>query len=148
MDSDAEAEPSAKRARVVGTICAIAAPLASDKLQKKLLKAVKRASAAKNVKRGVKEVVKALRKGEKGLVVLAGDISPVDVISHIPVLCEDGDVPYVYVGSRHDLGEAAATKRPTSVVMLAPKKGGDAEFAADEKYKDVLAKVKAVQTSL
>lgn len=71
-----------------------AKPLASKKLNKKVLKTVKKASKAKNVKRGVKEVVKALRKGEKGLVVIAGDISPADVISHIPVLCEDRSRPF------------------------------------------------------
>jgi len=137
-------EPAAKRARVVGEICAIATPLASEKLHKKLFKAVKRAAASKSLKRGVKEVVKALRKGEKGLVVLAGDISPVDVISHIPVLCEDGEVPYCYVGSKADLGAAAATKRPTSVVFLAPKKG-DVDFAKEEKFVELCAKVKALR---
>ena len=55
-----------------------------------------------------------------GIVVLAADISPMDVISHIPVLCEDHDIPYVYVSSRAELGAASATKRPTSVVMVSP----------------------------
>lgn len=31
---------------------------------------------------------------------LAGDISPVDVITHIPVVCEDLNVPYIYVPSK------------------------------------------------
>ena len=31
---------------------------------------------------------------------LAGDISPIDVLTHIPVVCEDKDVPYVYVPSK------------------------------------------------
>lgn len=97
-----------------------AKPLASKKLNKKVLKTVKKASKAKNVKRGVKEVVKALRKGEKGLVVIAGDISPADVISHIPVLCEDHSVPYIFIPSKQDLGAAGATKRPTSVVFIVP----------------------------
>ena len=94
-----------------------AKPLASKKLNKKVLKTVKKASKAKNVKRGVKEVVKALRKGDKGLVVIAGDISPADVISHLPVLCEDHSVPYIFVPSKQDLGSAGATKRPTSVAV-------------------------------
>jgi H/ACA ribonucleoprotein complex subunit 2 len=34
------------------------------------------------------------------LVVLAGDIWPIDVISHIPVLCEDNEIPYVYVPAK------------------------------------------------
>ena len=41
-----------------------------------------------------------------------------DVISHIPVLCEDHNIPYVYVKSRAELGMASQTKRPTSVVMV------------------------------
>ena len=59
-----------------------------------------------------------------GIVVLAADISPMDVISHIPVLCEDHSIPYVFVRSRADLGAAGATKRPTSVVMVVPKSSG------------------------
>lgn len=58
-------------------------PLAPKKMNKKVLKTVKRASKAKHVKRGVKEVVKALRKGEKGF---GGDcrryLSPRCHISH------------------------------------------------------------------
>ncbi|KAG7814349.1 hypothetical protein KL921_000623 [Ogataea angusta] len=111
-----------------------ARPLASKKLNKKVLKTVKKASKSKHVKRGVKEVVKALRKGEKGLVVIAGDISPADVISHIPCLCEDNSVPYLFVPSKEDLGSAGATKRPTSCVMIVP--GGGKKDAKSEEYKD------------
>jgi H/ACA ribonucleoprotein complex subunit 2 len=89
----------------------------------------------KSLKRGVKEVVKALRKSAipaanvtvtdpSGVVVLAADISPMDVISHIPVLCEDHGIPYVFITSRAELGAAGATKRPTSVVMVTPKSSG------------------------
>lgn len=59
-----------------------------------------------------------------GIIILAADISPMDVISHIPVLCEDHNIPYVYVPSRAELGAAGSTKRPTSVVMLTPNVGG------------------------
>ena len=87
------------------------------------------AAKAKSLKRGVKEVVKSLRKSTTpapsqsvsmphSVVVLAADISPMDVISHIPVLCEDHGVPYIYVTSRAELGAAGLTKRPTSVVLV------------------------------
>lgn len=59
-----------------------------------------------------------------GVVVLAADISPMDVISHIPVLCEDHGVPYIFVPSRAELGAAGNTKRPTSVVLVTKEKGG------------------------
>lgn len=110
--------PTASYEELVALVSIIANPMASKKLTKKLYKIVKKARKAKKLKRGVREVVKGLRKKEKGLVVLAGDVSPIDVISHIPVLCEDNDIPYCYVPSRRDLGAASQTKRPTSVVLV------------------------------
>ena len=59
----------------------IADPLAGDKLQKKLLKLIQKGMKDKLVKRGVKETVKAVRKGAKGIVIIAADISPIDVLS-------------------------------------------------------------------
>ena len=35
--------------------------------------------------------------------VIAGDISPIDVVIHLPVMCEDRDIPYIYVPSK-DVG--------------------------------------------
>ncbi|QDZ24375.1 ribosomal protein L7 [Chloropicon primus] len=99
----------------------IAKPMADDKLNKKILKAVKKAAKVKALKRGVKEVVKAVRKGSKGTCIIAGDVSPIDVLSHVPVLCEDNEVPYVFVPSKEELGAAGLTKRPTSCILLLPK---------------------------
>jgi H/ACA ribonucleoprotein complex subunit 2 len=143
----------------IGALVPFAVPLADDKIAKKAFKSVKKgmkslpplyyepltctiAAAQRTLKRGVKEVVKALRKSPNdapansassdpiGVVILAADISPMDVISHIPVLCEDHNIPYIFVQSRAELGLAGGTKRPTSVVMVSrdPKSGGDDEW--------------------
>jgi len=103
---------------LIELVSVIAKPMASKKLTKKLYKTVKKSQEAKKLRRGVREVVKGLRKDAKGLVVLAGDISPIDVISHIPVYCEDKGVPYCFIPSRKELGAACHTRRPTSVVMV------------------------------
>jgi len=121
-------------------VSVIAHPLAEDKLLKKTLKVVKKASKTKNVRRGVKEVQKALRKKQKGICVIAGDISPIDVISHLPILCEENDVPYIYVPSKAELGSAGSTKRPTSCVMIVP---GDKDWEHAELYDDVAEKIRA-----
>lgn len=107
-------------------ISVIAKPLADDKLCKKVLKLAKKGAKRKQIKRGVKEVVKALRKNTQGcaatatvdlansskhqaasyytrfcrICIIAGDISPIDVVTHLPVLCEDRDIPYIYVPSK------------------------------------------------
>ncbi|KAJ9495847.1 snoRNA-binding protein [Exophiala xenobiotica] len=135
-----------------GALVPFANPLADEKVAKKVFKGVKKAAAQRTLKRGVKEVVKALRKsavstgGESlpiGVVVLAADISPMDVISHIPVLAEDHGIPYIYVTSRAELGLAGQTKRPTSVVMISrdvgAKKGAgdkDAEGGDGESWEE------------
>lgn len=133
-----------EKARLVSVI---AKPLADEKLCKKVLKLTRKASKRKAVRRGVKEVVKALRKNCKGICILAGDISPVDVLTHIPVICEDHGIPYIYVPSKEDLGAAALSKRPTScmLVMLQPPKGPvDAaeQTEYEEAYNEVEKKVR------
>ena len=124
----AEAPPLPSYEERCAAVNVISQPLASKKSTKKAHKLVKKAAAAKHLRRGVKEVVKGLRKGETsgGLAILAGDIYPVDVISHLPVLLEESNVPYLFVPSKFDLGAAASTKRPTSCVLIrAPKKDFD-----------------------
>lgn len=123
----------------------IAKPLADKKSTKKAHKLVKKAASSKRIRRGVKEVVKGLRKGEGGLCILAGDIYPLDVYSHLPILLEEKNVPYLFVPSKQDLGAAACTKRPTSVVLIKDKPGkkaGDKEFDGQELMDALLKEAK------
>ena len=121
----------------VKAVNVISHPLANKKSTKKAHKLVKKASGAKHIRRGVKEVIKGIRKGEKGLAILAGDIYPLDVISHIPVLLEEKEIPYIFVPSKQDLGAAASTKRPTSVVLVrTPEKGFEAKDVYDTLIKE------------
>ena len=124
----------------------IAKPLACKKSTKKAHKLVKKAASAKRIRRGVKEVVKGLRKGEGGLCILAGDIYPLDVYSYLPILLEEKNVPYLFVPSKQDLGAAACTKRPTSVVLVKDKDGkkaGSKPFEAQDIMDALLKEAKA-----
>ena len=160
----------------IGALVPFANPLADEKVAKKVFRGVKKgmclrqclltrlivltvhvAAAQRTLKRGVKEVVKALRKSQStagesvpvGIVVLAADISPMDVISHIPVLCEDHNMPYIYVTSRAELGMAGQTKRPTSVVMISrdvvSKKGAEKSEDGEEWTETYKGLVKTVE---
>ena len=55
----------AEKEHLIGALSVIAVPLAEKKLVKKLHKLVKKAAASKLLRRGVKEVVKVLRKADK-----------------------------------------------------------------------------------
>ena len=63
MSSDND---DARVEEISGFLAPIAKPLADQKLQKRALKLIKKSAKDKSLKRGVKEVVKALRKSQKG----------------------------------------------------------------------------------
>ena len=73
------------------------------------------------VRNGLKDVQSRIRKGETGIVIFAGDITPVDVMCHLPGVCEDKDIPYCYVPSKIDLGAALGIKRGSLMVLIREK---------------------------
>ncbi|CAH9138771.1 unnamed protein product [Cuscuta epithymum] len=156
MGSDSETEKSAQKEREKKKLLAlapIAKPLAGKKLSKRTFKLVRRAAENKCLKRGVKEVVKSIRRGHKGFCVIAGNISPIDVITHVPILCEEAEIPYVYVQSKEDLANAGATKRPTCCVLVLTKPTkGDMNQEDQEKLKEdydqVVSEVRELASSM
>lgn len=125
----------------------IAQPMAGKKLTKKLLKLLK--SAVKEtglpgrkdsgIVTGLKSVqVGITRKNERGLVIFAGNVTPIDVMSHLPAVCEDRDIPYVYVPLKSDISQALGVRRTTIMVLVrANKKYEDA-------YTECLNEVKSL----
>ncbi|KAJ8665324.1 hypothetical protein QAD02_006986 [Eretmocerus hayati] len=100
---------------------AISSPMAPKKLTKKIYKCIKKASKHKGyVRNGLKDVQKHLRKGETGLVVFAGDVYPVEIMCHLPIVCEDKGIPYCYTPSRQDIGAALGVKRGSLMVLIKP----------------------------
>ncbi|XP_020580505.1 H/ACA ribonucleoprotein complex subunit 2-like protein [Phalaenopsis equestris] len=153
MGSHSEKEKVIKEEKTPIALAPIAKPLAGKKLCKRTHKLVRRATEAKCVRRGVKEVVKSIRRGHKGLCVIAGNISPIDVITHVPILCEEADIPYIYVPSREDLATAAATKRPTCCILVMTKPiKGELDQEVQEKlrteYEQVASEVKDLTSNL
>ncbi len=70
------------------------------------------------MRNGLKDVQARIRKGERGLVVFAGDVTPVEVMCHLPAVCEEKGLPYVYTPSRQDLGTAMGVKRGSLMVLV------------------------------
>ena len=73
------------------------------------------------------------------LLIIAGNITPIDVITHLPVLCEESSIPYVFVPAKEELGSAGSTKRPTSCVLVQSKAGSEHEEYYDEIRAEVLS---------
>lgn len=43
---------------------------------------------------------------------MAADTEPIEILMHLPLLCEDKNVPYVFVPSKTALGRACGVSRP------------------------------------
>lgn len=77
------------------------------------------------MKKGANESTKALNRGVADLVILAADTEPLEIILHLPLLCEDKNVPYIYVGKQADLGRACGVSRNiVAATILADAESG------------------------
>ncbi|XP_017955259.1 H/ACA ribonucleoprotein complex subunit 2-like protein [Drosophila navojoa] len=120
-------------------INAIAKPMASKKLAKKCYKLVKKAMKHKTyLRNGLKDVQTRLRKGETGICIFAGDVTPVDIMCHLPAVCEEKGIPYTYTPSRADLGAAMGVKRGTVALLV----------RQNDEYKDLYDEVKEELSNL
>ena len=61
---------------------------------------------------GANEATKTLNRGISEFIVLAADAAPLEILLPLPLLCEDKNVPYVFVPSKIALGRACGVSRP------------------------------------
>ena len=72
-------------------------PLAEQALTAKILNLVQQASNYKQLRKRANEATRTLNRGPAEFIVLAADAEPLEILLHIPLLCEDKNVPYVFV---------------------------------------------------
>jgi len=68
--------------------------------------AARQARQTGKVKKGTNETTKAVERGIAKLVIIAEDVEPPEVVAHLPLLCEERKIPYIYVPSKAQLGSA------------------------------------------
>jgi large subunit ribosomal protein L7Ae len=108
-------------------------------VQKKALEAIEAARAANGVRKGTNECTKAVERGEATLVVIAEDVDPPEIVMHLPQLCSEKKVPYVYVASKVSIGKAAGLNVGSSAIAVT--KPGNA--ANEQNIKDIASKMAA-----
>lgn len=102
-------------------------PLANDNLTAAILELVSSAQNNKQLRKGANEVTKSLNRSAAEIVVIAGDVDPIDIVMHLPLLCEDKNVPYIYVPSRAALGRSCDLSRSVIATVITKKKGSRLE---------------------
>ncbi|KAI0707637.1 NHP2/L7aE family protein [Earliella scabrosa] len=93
-------------------------PLADADLNNSILDLVERASQYKQLKKGANEATKTLNRGIAELIILTADTEPLEILLHLPLLCEEKNVPYIFVASKAALGRACGVTRPVIAASI------------------------------
>ena len=72
-----------------GEVNSKAFPLADAALTNQILDLVQQASHYKQLKKGANEATKTLNRGICEFIVMAADVEPIEIVLHLPLLCED-----------------------------------------------------------
>jgi large subunit ribosomal protein L7Ae len=88
-------------------------------LKKKIVDFVKKVTdKGGKVKKGMNECTKTVERGAAKFLVLAGDITPPEVVMHIPKIAQEKKVPYGFVDTKLDLGKAVGIKVGCSALAV------------------------------
>ncbi|PSO09307.1 50S ribosomal protein L7ae [Candidatus Marsarchaeota G2 archaeon BE_D] len=109
----------------------------TPELEEKALQLLKKAHENGKVRKGTNETTKAVERGLAKLVVLATDVQPPEVVAHLPLLCEERKVPYVFVSSKQKIGEAAGLEVSAAAACV-----------VETQEKDLLAEITNTISSL
>jgi len=111
-----------------------------EELAEKVYEAVAKARETGSIKKGTNETTKACERGIAKLVIIAEDVDPPEIVAHLPLLCDEKKIPYVYVPSKKRLGEAAGIEvQAASAAIIDP---GEAEALV----KEIIEKVKELRS--
>jgi large subunit ribosomal protein L7Ae len=92
--------------------------MAEKEVIEKVYQAIEGAKSTGKIRKGINEVTKAIEKGTAKLVAFASDISPPEIVMHLPLLCKEKGIPCAKVGTKEELGASAGLTVPTSAVAV------------------------------
>jgi large subunit ribosomal protein L7Ae len=107
----------------------------SKELSDRILQTTELARNSGNIRRGTNEATKAIERGNAQLVIIAEDVEPPEVVMHIPALCDEKKIPYVYVPSKIELGRASGIDVPCASIAIVEAGEGK------EQLKEVLKEI-------
>ena len=88
-------------------------------------RAIEQARTSGKIAKGANEVTKSIERGIAKLVAYAKDVSPKEIVMHIPILCKEKNIPCIEVNTKQELGAAAGLHIGTACVSIT--KEGDAK---------------------
>jgi large subunit ribosomal protein L7Ae len=92
------------------------------------------------IRKGMNEVTKSIERSLAKLVIMAEDVTPPEILFHIPLLCEEKGIPFCYVSTKKELGNAARINVSSSAIAIENAGTGN-----DRELEDIIKKLEAVK---
>ncbi|KAF2703501.1 L30e-like protein [Pleomassaria siparia CBS 279.74] len=99
--------------------------MSDQALSHEVLDLVHQARHYRQLKKGANETMKTLNRGIAEVVILAADTSPLALLVHLSLLCEDKNVPYVEVSSKIALGRACGVACAVTACSITTNEASD-----------------------
>ena len=80
--------------------------------------ALQLATQTGSVRKGTNEATKAVERAQAKLVVIAEDVDPPEVVAHLPIICEERKIPYVFVPTKQRIGSAIGIDVPAAAACI------------------------------
>jgi large subunit ribosomal protein L7Ae len=100
--------------------------------------ALKVARETGKIRKGTNETTKTIERGKAKLVLIAEDVSPPEVVAHLPLLCDERKAAYVYVPEKKLIGEALGLTVGSAAAAI--EETGDSEKLVAE----IIEKLKGI----
>ena len=71
------------------------------------------------LKKGSNEVTKAAERGTAKMVVMAENVNPAELLAHVPLICKEKNIPFIYVEDQSYLAEAAGMNSGAKTAAIA-----------------------------
>ncbi len=109
-----------------------------DEIKENGLQAVEIARDSGKIKKGTNETTKTIERGLAKLVLIAENIEPEEIIAHLAPLCDEKDIPYIFIKDQKDLGKSCGLSVGcASVAIIDCGKGEEIVSNITEKLKSL-----------
>ena len=93
------------------------------------------------LKKGSNEVTKAAERGTAQMIVMAENVNPAELLAHIPLICKEKKIPFIYVEDQAYLAEAAGMSsgaKTAAIALMEVSKGAQEAFSGVKDQADAL----------
>ena len=93
------------------------------------------------LKKGSNEVTKAAERGTAQMIVMAENVNPAELLPHIPLICKEKKIPFIYVEDQAYLAEAAGMNsgaKTAAIALMEVAKGAEDAFNGVKGHTDAL----------